>query len=428
MTSSPVFSKRPVALAVAVCALVSGLSACRGGYGSRHSAPSSPGVYAMSGSGSGGSVASTGGEKVLEGLPWHPDVMRVDIGATGPVALTGLYLMDQDLLAVDTTGRLVCLSRRDLNANWVSTLKYPLAFPPTQSATHYVFVEKDNQGAYWIQAFTRRSGAESDRSPIRLAFSATTGAAATMSAAYVGSLGSPRDNKTLEAINLQDGSVGWGVYTSGRILATPMMTDSGESFIIASEDKSVASYPANPAGAGSQKPLWEMNTFAANRCAPALTKDLMFLGSDDNMLRCMDVHSGSVIWMKGCDAPIRKSPWTLGSQVSTASASAEGVAKTSVEAFKGYVFVKNEIGLHAFDAMSGEEVFKDAGAERPVVMVGDYVVTLGSSRNGQIRKGKGLPVVSQVGLGSFDFVPTNSKDGVLYVGYGDGTILAASPK
>ena len=62
---------------------------------------------------------------MLEGLPWHPDVMRVDIGATGPVALTGLYLMDEDLLAVDTTGRLVCLSRRDLNAKWVSTLQVP---------------------------------------------------------------------------------------------------------------------------------------------------------------------------------------------------------------------------------------------------------------------------------------------------------------
>lgn len=428
MTSRPVFVRHPLALAVVACALAAGLSACHGGYRSRHSAPSYPGSYAMSGSGSGGSVAATGGEKVLENLPWHPDVMRVDIGATGPVALTGLYLMDQDLLAVDTTGRLVCLARRDLNANWVSTLKYPLAFPPTESATHYVFVEKDNQGAYWIQAFTRRSGAEADRSPIRLAFSASTGAAATPGTAYVASLGSPRDNKTLESINLSDGSVGWGAYTSGRIVATPMMTASGEAFIVASEDNSVASYPANPATAGSQKPLWEMNTFAANRAAPALTKDLMFLGSDDNLLRCMDVHSGSVLWMKGCDAPIRKSPWTLGSQVSTASANAEGTAKTSVETFKGYVFVKNAIGLHAFDAASGDEVFKDAGAERPVVMVGDYVVTLGASRNGQIRKGKGLPIVSQVGLGSFDFVPTNSKDGTLYVGYGDGTILAASPK
>ncbi len=61
-------------------------------------------------------------------------------------------------------------------------------------------------------------------------------------------------------------------------------------------------------------------------------------------------------------------------------------------------------------------------------MVGEWVVTLGESRNGQLRKGKGLPVVESIGLGAFDFIPTNSKDGVLYVGYGNGTILAASPK
>ena len=425
MTFRPVF--RPLALAVVACTLAAGLSACHGRrlanpFASRHRSSD------MSWSGSAGSAASTGGEKMLEGLPWHPDVMRVDIGATGPVALTGMYLMDQDVLTVDTTGRLVCLARRDLYANWVSTLKYPLAFPPTESPTHYVFVEKDNAGAYWIQAFTRRSGAESDRSPIRLAFSATTGAAATSATAYVGSLGSPRDNKTLESISLSDGLVGWGVRTSGRILATPMITASGDAIIVASEDNAVASYPANPATSAGPKALWEMNTFASNRCAPALTKDLMFLGSDDNMLRCMDVHSGSVLWMKGCDAPIRKSPWTLGGQVSSAASSAEGAAKTNVETFKGYVFVKNEIGLQAFDAANGDEIFKDANGERPVVMVGDYVVTLSASRNGEIRKGKGLPVVSQVGLGSFDFVPTNSKDGVLYVGYGDGTILAASPK
>ena len=117
----------------------------------------------------------------------------------------------------------------------------------------------------------------------------------------------------------------------------------------------------------------------------------MFLGSDDNMLRCLDVHSGQVLWMKGCDAPIRKSPWTLGGQVAMSAGGAEGVAKTSVESFKGMVFVKNAIGLHAFDATSGEEIFKDANSERPVVIVGDYVVTLGASRNGQLRKGKGLP-------------------------------------
>jgi len=420
-------SRRTLSLTVALCALAGALPACRGRY-ARHSAPSVPTYVVASGSGAGGGM-SMGGERLLEGLPWHPDVMRVDLAVDGPVALTGMYLMDEDILTVDTTGRLVCLARRDLNAKWVSTLKHPVAFAPGESATHYVFVERDNGGAYWLQAFSRRSGAESDRSPIRLPFSASTGAAATPSTAYVGSLGSPRDNKTLESVNLGDGSVGWGFRTSSRIVATPMLTVAGDAVIVASEDNTVVALPANPATSGRNDPLWETTTFASNRAAPALTKDLMFLGSDDNMLRCLDVHSGSVLWMKGCDAPIRKSPWTLGGQVTTAvSSGAEGAKPTNVEAFKGYVFAKNELGLHAFDATSGEEVFKDAGAVRPIVMVGDWVVTLGESGNGQLRKGKGLPVSTTIGLGSFDFIPTNSKDGVLYVGYGNGTILAASPK
>lgn len=418
-------SARTLALSVAVCALAVGLPACRGAR-ARSYGPPAP-SYA-SGSGN-GAASATGGERMLEGLPWHPDVMRVDVGAAGPVALTGLYLMDEDLLALDTTGRLVCFGRRDLGAKWVATLKYPAAYPPAESPTHYVFVERDNAGAFWVQAFSRRTGALSDHDVIRLPFSASSGPAAASNTVYVGSLGSPRDNKTFETVNLSDGSIGWGWRTAARVLATPMMSHAGEAVIVVSEDNSVRALPANPSTSTPAGPLWEMQTFAPNRAAPALTKDLMFLGSDDKLLRCMDVHSGSVLWMKGCDAPLRKSPWTLGGQVSkSVTAGGENGPKTTVESFEGFVFVKNELGLHAFDAISGEEVFKDPTAERPVVKVGEWVVTLGESRNGQLRKGKGLPIVQTVGLGSFDFVPTNSKDGVLYVGYGDGTILAASPK
>lgn len=419
-------SARTLALSVAVCALAAGLPACRGMRSRHYYGPPAP-SYA-SGSGNSASI-STGGERMLEGLPWHPDVLRVDVGAAGPVALTGMYLMDEDVLALDTTGRLVCLARRDLSAKWVSTLKYPAAFAPCESPTHYVFVERDSAGAYWVQAFARRSGAESDLEAIRLPFSASSGPAATAGTVYVGSLGSPRDNKTFESVSLADGSIGWGWRTSARILGTPLMSSAGEAVIVVSEDNSVLSLPASPASATPAGPLWQMQTFAANRAAPALTKDLMFLGSDDKLLRCMDVHSGSVLWMKGCDAPIRKSPWTLGGQVTkSVTTGGEGGPKTSVETFEGFVFVKNDVGLHAFDATSGEEVFKDPAGARPVVMVGEWVVTLGESRNGQLRKGKGLPVVESIGLGAFDFIPTNSKDGVLYVGYGNGTILAASPK
>ena len=207
-------SRRTLALSVAVCSLAAGLSACRGsGYRSAPSYAGSSYPYRAptfaSGSG-GGSPGAASGERMLSGLPWKPDVMRVDLGADGPVALTGLYLMETDLLCVDTTGRLVCLARRDLSARWVSTLKHPVAFAPCDSPTHYVFVERDNQGAYWLEAFSRRTGAPSDGSPIRLPFSASSGPAATLTTAYVGSLGSPRDNKTFESINLSDGSIGWG--------------------------------------------------------------------------------------------------------------------------------------------------------------------------------------------------------------------------
>ncbi len=336
-------SARTLALSVAVCALAAGLPACRGMRSRHYYGPPAP-SYA-SGSGNSASI-STGGERMLEGLPWHPDVLRVDVGAAGPVALTGMYLMDEDVLALDTTGRLVCLARRDLSAKWVSTLKYPAAFAPCESPTHYVFVERDSAGAYWVQAFARRSGAESDLEAIRLPFSASSGPAATAGTVYVGSLGSPRDNKTFESVSLADGSIGWGWRTSARILGTPLMSSAGEAVIVVSEDNSVLSLPASPASATPAGPLWQMQTFAANRAAPALTKDLMFLGSDDKLLRCMDVHSGSVLWMKGCDAPIRKSPWTLGGQVTkSVTTGGEGGPKTSVETFEGFVFVKNDVGL-----------------------------------------------------------------------------------
>src|SRR5438046_8521825 len=65
------------------------------------------------------------GEDLLEGLPWKPDVFRVSLGARGPVALTQVYAMDDDILAVDTTGKVSALSRRDLGARWVSSLRAP---------------------------------------------------------------------------------------------------------------------------------------------------------------------------------------------------------------------------------------------------------------------------------------------------------------
>ncbi len=402
------------------------LAALCGGLAARPSAAGGPGDWCPPAQAN-SMVAQA--ERLLEGLPWHPDVIRANLGARGPVALTAIYLMQEDLIAVDATGKLFCLSRRDLTPRWVSTLKHPLAAPPAESPLHYVFLEKDTMGASWTQAFSRRSGAEADRSPIRLPFSASSGISATATSAFVGSYGSPIDNKTMESVDLLKGSIGWGFRAAGRITGTPTVDVQGETLIVVSEDKTVTALRAESASAHSAVVLWEARTLGANMVSPTLTKDLAFVGSDDNFIRCYDLHSGVVRWMKGVDAPVRKAPWLLGSQVSREVETAgPGSPKAVVESFEGMVFVKNTLGLHAFDADTGAEVFKDANAARPLVKVGDWVVTVDSAKNAQFRKGKDPKVVQTLHMGTFEFLPTNQRDGVVVAGFADGTILLALPK
>src|SRR5947207_58442 len=83
------------------------------------------------------SVAQSG-ESALEHLPWPTEVYRVNLAVNGPVALTQLYLMKDDVLAVDGTGKVFCLSRRDLSPRWVSSLRSPLAAPIAETPVYYV--------------------------------------------------------------------------------------------------------------------------------------------------------------------------------------------------------------------------------------------------------------------------------------------------
>ena len=174
---------------------------------------------------------------------------------------------------------------------------------------------------------------------------------------------------------------------------------------------------------------WVSETTAANTCAPAVTKDWAFLGSDDNLLRAYDLHSGTVGWLQGLDAPVRKTPWVVGRTVTkSVTVGGEGAPATKVESFEGFVFARNANGLHCFVAATGEPVFKDAGAERPLMMQGDWVVTIDAQKTAQLRKGKGLPVVRTASFGIFDFLPSNGRDGQVIAGFADGTVLLASPK
>jgi outer membrane protein assembly factor BamB len=372
------------------------------------------------------------GERLLEqGLPWRTDVVRANLAATGPVALSGVYLMRDDLLCISNVGTVYCLSRRDLTPRWVSTLRHPIVHPPAESPLDFVFVEQDPRGAYYLQILSRRSGTEAAASPVRLEFSPSSGASATASTVYIGSLGSARDNKTVETIDVADGSPGWGFRTAGRVVATPTVDPGGDILIVLDESRGVTALPASPAGSPPASVNWEAVTQGRNTANPVLTRDLAFVGSEDNFLRCYDVHSGTVLWMEGTDAPIRRAPWLLGTEVAVereVSPGAEDGARVRVAAFQGHVFVRNAVGLHAFDASTGLRAFVDPTADRPLVRHGAHVLTADVARGVQVRTGPDLRVVGTIPLGVFDFLPTNSRDGTVFAATSDGTVLAAVPR
>ncbi len=417
-------SRRAFVLALAAAVVAGGAGCKRGGVpgpllrGSGSDAPPMAGPHSL----------AERGEQALEHLPWATDVLRANLASRGPVALTGFYLMQDDVLAISNVGTIYCMSRRDLTPRWVSSLRYPPLHPPTESAIDYVFVVEDGRGAGYLQVFSKRSGVESLVSPIRLPFAPSSGAAANASTAYVGSLGSPIDNKTLESLNLADGSLGWGYRTHGRVVATPMLDPAGEILIVLSEDNTVTALPANPAGSPPGTENWVAATLGPNSASPAVTKDWAFVGSQDNMLRAFNVHSGEVAWMKGTDAPITRAPWVVGTQVTKeVESGGEGAPKVRVEAFEGLVFVRNAVGLHAFDVVSGDKQFLDPQAERPLVRVGEWLVTLDMVKGGQFRKGKDWAVQSTTMFGWADFLPTNGTDGKIFAATTDGTILVAIP-
>jgi outer membrane protein assembly factor BamB len=370
------------------------------------------------------------GEQILASLPWKPDVLRANLAANGPVSLVQVYLMSEDLLCVDTQGKIYCLSRRDLTPRWISTLHAPLAAPPAETPVEYVCAEVDHRGASWLQWFSRRSGAQGDASPARIPYSLSAGVSATASTAYVGSMGGSMDNKTVQTLNLADGSPGWGWRTLGRVVATPTVDPSGTVVIVASEDNSVISLPAGSAGEPPLGPLWEAQVLGPTVANPVLTRDWAFIASKDNFLRCFDLHSGSVRWLQGTDAPLVRAPWVVGRTVAeeVTTGGEEGARKVRVERFQGTVYVRNALALFAFDADSGAPVFQDRDAERPLVQHGEWVVTLDTAKGAQLRRGKGLPVVDTLPFGVFDLLPTNGRDGSIFAATTDGVVLLAAPK
>jgi outer membrane protein assembly factor BamB len=367
------------------------------------------------------------GEQALEKLPWDVKIVRANLSAERPVAIAACYLMQEDLLVVTREGLVYCMSRRDLTPRWVSSLKSQLGAVPSEGPLHYTFLMKATDGAYWVQAFRKRSGAEETGFPTRLPFASSSGVTNNGSRIWIGSLGSPRNNRTVESLSLVNGRRGWGWRTRGLLWASPVVDPSGNSLVVAGEDGTVVSL--NAGGEAPSEPNWTVTLTGAVTATPVVTPEHVVVGAHDGTLRCIALGSGEILWLNGLDSPLRQSPWVLGRMGSvTRSSGVEGAPEVQVKAYTGIAFARNRDTFFAYDLVKGDELFKDTAGRRPVCLQGHWVTTLDDHKRLVFRDAKSdYEVTGKLDVSMFDLMPANATDGAVFGCTHDGGLVVAIP-
>ena len=388
---------------------------------------SGDGVREVGGVGGIGSLADHGVAQ-LEKLPYEAHIIRANLGKKRPMSIAACYLMDTRLLVVSASGRLYCMDRRNLEPRWVNTLRFPLARPPVESATHYVFLLKDHRGSFWLQAISKRTGAAPDRFPVRLPFAASGGIAANSAMAFVPSLGSPGNNRTFETINMVDGKRGWGYRTTGLIMGG-LATEPGGSIVVAAADDGVVTALTGKAIAPKSE-NWIRDVGGIIHGAPAVTPAHVVVGNHDGIVYNLNLFSGKVNWLTSVEEAVRKTPVIFGANKEIEkNTGVEGAAPIKVKRYVGTVFVRNVLGLHALDLESGKKLFLDERGGRPVAEQGKYLMTCNRGRTLTIRDNSdGYKITQSLNLSMFDLIPTNTKNGEIFACTSDGAIVAVIPK
>lgn len=374
-----------------------------------------------------GSLADHG-ERALERLPYEVQVVRANLSQRVPMSIAACYIMREHLLVISEAGHVYCLDRRNLEPRWVNTLRFPLAKPPAEGPLHFGFLLKDQKGAHWLHAINKRSGAPGARFPVRLPYAASSGIDLSGSMAFVGSLGSPGNNKTLETTNLVSGRRGWGYNSSGMIWGGPVLDPGGDIVVFAGDDGVVTALPAESTAPSTEN--WIRELGGAVRGSVVVTPAHVLVGNNDGILYNLDLFSGKVNWLQGLDEAIRGTPWVLGGmQDVQRSTGVEGASPVTVRQYVGLAFARNVKGLHAFDLVSGAPAFSDAKGGRPLARHGKHLLTIDEGRRVTIRDvSDGYKEVGTLNLGMFDLVPTNSTTGAVYACTSDGNVVAAIPK
>jgi len=313
---------------VLVVALVVSTMACKGGKTKSDDQMRTP---AGSEAAVSASVGRDAVERALLGLGIDGRVLRIDLNQDrkgASIRFAQAHLTDEMILLEtnDAKPRLYGFTRAGLNSRWASDLREPTAFPVAANADVALLVSQHY--AHAIETFTGRGalqfvdgGLEGvTMPPLELPFTPTGGAAVGNDTFYVPSLGSPRNNKTIESFSMITGQRGWGYRTSAEILTTPVVggPSTDPKLYLATRTGHVLCMDATNYGFPPESTRWEQLLEAGVEYDLHVTEDSaseagsVFLVDREGVVYCLNRITGGRRWTHATARTPRGGPKAFG--------------------------------------------------------------------------------------------------------------------
>jgi len=222
-----------------------------------------------------------------------------DLGQVSSIHLGNVYVIGSDLLIEDIHGHLTYLDGATQNARWEYT-SMPGPFDKKPDYTPSAIIGVSNGFVFVIS----RNNGTTDMEPRRIDIVPSGAPVATDSTIYVPNYPTPSGNKTVQAVNIATGYMGWGVRTNADIVGGMAKSGpgAGDEFYFATTDGWVFAYPTYTSTAPSIEAGWTSNIHGSIREDLAVEGPDLGLVATDGRLICMDRVTGVVRWEAYADA------------------------------------------------------------------------------------------------------------------------------
>ena len=216
-----------------------------------------------------------------------------DLGQVASIRLGKVYVIGDDFLIEDIHGHLTYVDGATLNPRW-EYYGLPHAFDKAPDSTPSAVIGIAGGKIFVIN----RSNGTTDMDPRRVDVVPSGAPVATDSTIYVPTFPTPSGNKTVYAVSIGSGFMGWGWRTNSDIVGAMAKggPGAGDEFYFATSDGVLYAFPTYPATASSTDLGWTTNLHGV------VLNDIVVEGNDigvvlhDGRLVCADRITGVVRW------------------------------------------------------------------------------------------------------------------------------------